>query len=131
MNTEYCIICGKSVETIGDGPVVCDDCAEAITDAVNFIKLHKSELSEIINMYKGLKNAGNSGEVGTILLTNATINNKVNEELLKAYHKLDNTLCLNSPNLEFNIDKDDHEDCDDAYDMVACLETIRKNIEKI
>ena len=44
--------------------------------------------------------------------------------LKEAYDKIDNTLCLNSLKLEFNIDKEEHIDCKDVEEMVDCLDTI-------
>ena len=51
---------------------------------------------------------------------------------LKALDKLDNTLCLNAnrKNIEFNIDEEEHIDCKDFGEMIECIETIKKDLNK-
>ena len=51
---------------------------------------------------------------------------------IEAYHKIDNTICLNNirKNIEFNIDKDEHIDCKDLDEAFDCLEIIKTKIEK-
>ncbi len=46
----------------------------------------------------------------------------------KAYDKIDNTLCLNSQKLEFNIDNAGI-DCKDVYEMVKCLDKVKEHLE--
>ena len=50
--------------------------------------------------------------------------------LKEAYDKIDNTLCLNSLNLEFNIDEAEGIDCKNVYEMVSCLDTIQQALEE-
>ena len=50
---------------------------------------------------------------------------------IEAYNKIDNTLCLNSQNLKFNIDTEEHIDCKNTEEMVKCLETISKQLEAL
>ena len=47
----------------------------------------------------------------------------------EALEKLDNTLCLNSQSLKFNIDTEENIDCKDVYEMIECLEIIKKDLE--
>lgn len=47
----------------------------------------------------------------------------------EALEKLDNTLCLNSPVINFNIDDEDNIDCKDIDEMIECLETIERDLE--
>ena len=49
---------------------------------------------------------------------------------LKAYEKIDNTLCLNNNRgrLDFNIDTDEHIDCESTYEMIDCLESIKADL---
>lgn len=47
----------------------------------------------------------------------------------RAYDKIDNTLCLNSQKLEFNIDNAGI-DCKDVKEMVRCLDTIQQALEE-
>ena len=49
---------------------------------------------------------------------------------LKAYDKIDNTLCLNvnRQNIDFNIDTDEHIDCKNTYEMIDCLESIKTDL---
>lgn len=47
----------------------------------------------------------------------------------EAYIKLDNTLCLNSSELEFGVDIYNHEDCADMNEMIDALETLKKYLE--
>lgn len=49
---------------------------------------------------------------------------------LKAYFKIDHTLCLNSQNIKFGIDADEHIDCQNIDELVNCLETIKKALEE-
>lgn len=55
---------------------------------------------------------------------------------IHAYWKIDHTLCLNNlaGNIEFNIDEcepnDPDTDCKNVEEMVECLETIEKAVEK-
>lgn len=74
-----------------------------------------------------------------------SIDNAKPSETLAAYEKLDNTLCLNSSgfvktrkdgtivngNIEFNMDKDEHIDCKDIDEMIDCLETIKKALQRL
>ena len=50
---------------------------------------------------------------------------------LEAYHKIDHTICLNNirKNIEFNIDKDGHIDCNNLNETIDCLEIIKKELE--
>lgn len=53
---------------------------------------------------------------------------------LEAYYKLDNTCCLNSDKIEFNLvkeDEGDDRDCTDVYEMTDCLEEIEEALKKI
>lgn len=49
---------------------------------------------------------------------------------LKAYDKIDNTLCLNRNmgKLSFNLDTDEHIDCENTYEMIDCLESIKTDL---
>lgn len=47
----------------------------------------------------------------------------------EALEKLDNTLCLNSPVINFNIDDEDFIDCKDVDEMIECLETIERDLD--
>ena len=51
----------------------------------------------------------------------------INKEALE---KLDNTLCLNSLSLRFNIDNEDHIDCKNIYEMIDCIDIIREALEQ-
>jgi len=48
---------------------------------------------------------------------------------LEAYEKIDNTLCLNCQSIKFNIDKEENDDCKDVYEMVKCLEIIKRELK--
>lgn len=46
---------------------------------------------------------------------------------LEVYYKLDNTFCLNSDKMKFNLikeDEGDDRDCKDVNEMIDCLGTI-------
>ena len=47
----------------------------------------------------------------------------------QALEKLDNTLCLNSQSLRFNIDTEDNIDCKDVDEMIECLETVERDLD--
>ena len=47
----------------------------------------------------------------------------------EAYEKLDNTLCLNCQSIKFNIDEEENADCKDVYEMVKCLEIIKRELK--
>jgi len=49
----------------------------------------------------------------------------------EAYEKLDNTLCLNCQSIKFNIDKEENIDCKDVYEMLKCLEIVKKRLEAL
>jgi hypothetical protein len=58
-------------------------------------------------------------------------NNKLDfEKEMLSYNKLDNTLCLNSQVLNFNIDEDGGLDCKDYHEMIHCLEDVEKHLIK-
>lgn len=66
------------------------------------------------------------------VITVASDSAPTKEEAIAAYEKLDHTLCLNSGHeLQFGLDTDYHIDCNDVYEMVDCLETVRKFIEAV
>lgn len=48
-----------------------------------------------------------------------------------AYEKIDSTILLNfnERNLEFNIDKDEHIDCNDLDEAIDCLEELKCKTE--
>lgn len=49
---------------------------------------------------------------------------------LEAYFKIDHTLCLNSQNIKFGMDADEHIDCQNVDELVNCLETIKNALEE-
>lgn len=55
----------------------------------------------------------------------------MSKEYLEAYFKIDNTLCLNSQNLKFGIDEDEHIDCQNIDEVVNCLETIKEALQRL
>ena len=55
----------------------------------------------------------------------------MSKEYLEAYFKIDNTICLNSQNIKFGIDEDDHIDCQNIDEVVNCLETIKEALERL
>lgn len=50
--------------------------------------------------------------------------------LKEAYDKIDNTLCLNSQKLEFNIENEGI-DCKDVHEMIDCLDTLDDAVQAI
>lgn len=48
----------------------------------------------------------------------------------EAYKKIENTLCLNSGNIKFNIDED-QDDCISIDEMAQCLDTLESSLSHI
>jgi len=55
----------------------------------------------------------------------------MSKEYLEAYFKIDHTLCLNSQNIKFGMDADEHIDCQNIDEVVNCLETIKEALQRL
>ena len=84
---------------------------------------------DVIKTAEEVQTAINSFTINQPQQYTATINpTKLPITALKALDKIDHTLCLNinEGNLKFGLDKYDKIDCEDIYELLNCIDIVRR-----